>query len=161
MTYLEDIQAYIKELCTLHKKLRHGDGGTAFIPMSTADESGAIYNDIKDNYVKVVDASSSVREGDMVWVVQLLFMRNVNLNDVIGREAAMEQASKVTQEILYDFIARIRNQDDESCFFVTRLLDANIEPVALSDQSAVGWQYFFRFATQGPDYNENAWEDEV
>lgn len=161
MTYLEDIQAYIKELCTLHKKLLHGDGGTAFIPMSTADESGAIYPDIKNRYVKVVDASSTVREGDMVWAVQLLFMEKVDMNAVVGREAAMEQSSKVTQEILYDFIARIRNQDDESCFFVTRLLDANIEPVELSDQSHVGWQYFFRFATQGPDYNENAWEDEV
>lgn len=161
MTYLEDIQAYIRQLCTLHKKLLHGDGGTAFIPMSIADESGAIYPDIKNNYVKVVDASSTVREGDMVWVVQLLFMQNVSMNATIGREQAMELASKETQEILYDFIARIRNQDDESCFFITRLLDANIEPVALSDQSAVGWQYFFRFNTQGPDYNENAWEDEV
>jgi hypothetical protein len=44
---------------------------------------------------------------------------------------------------------------------MTRLLDGNIEPVALSDQSAVGWQYFLRFNTQGPDYNANAWEDDV
>jgi hypothetical protein len=97
----------------------------------------------------------------MVWVIQLAVMQNVSMNSTVGREQAMEIASRETQEILYDFIARIRNQDDESCSFMTRLLDGNIEPVALSDQSAVGWQYFLRFNTQGPDYNANAWEDDV
>lgn len=161
MTYFEQIQAYIKQLCTLHKKLLHGDGGTSFIPMTIADESGAVYPDIKQTYVKVVDASSTVREGDMVWVIQFVILQNISLNAAVGREASMELASKETQEILYDFIARIRNMDDESCSFITRLLDGNIEPVALSDQSAIGWQYFFRFNTQGPDYNINAWEDDV
>jgi hypothetical protein len=161
MTYFENIQAYIQELCQKHKKLLHGEGGTAFMPMTVADESGAIYPDIKPTYVKVLDASSSVREGDMVWVIQLAVMQNVSMNATVGREQAMEIASMETQEILYDFIARIRNQDDESCSFMTRLLDGNIEPVALSDQSAVGWQYFLRFNTQGPDYNANAWEDDV
>lgn len=106
MTYLSNIEAYIKELCEKHKQLLHGQGGTAFMPMASGGEAGAFYADIKPVYVRIADASHDAREGQITWEVIVEFLANVDISTY--REEAISQASNLTQEIMYDFDARIR-----------------------------------------------------
>lgn len=153
MTQLSQIEGYIRELCQLHKQLRHDDGGTAFIPYS----STLPISDLKQVYVRVADVTHNSREGQLVWEVILEFLYNMDIS--VAREEEVNTATNLTQKIMYDFHARIQKQVDESCGFMHTLLPATMDAIGLADQSAIGWSYAWRFTTGEPDLDTTAWED--
>jgi len=155
MTYFEDIENYLKGLAIKHKQLLHDNGGAAFIQMGIADEVTTV-TDRKKVYIRVMDVSSSIVNEYMSWVVQIAFLKEL---PAMRKNADVDAASKLTQQIMYDFDARIREQYDEECYFVKKLQSPSLEPVGLTDQSAIGWMYTWRFFTDQPDYDLNAWEE--
>lgn len=155
MTYFEDIENYLRELATKHKMLLHDNGGSAFIQMGIADEVTSVTNR-KKTYIRVMDVSSSINNEYMLWVVQIAFLKELTATRT---NADVDAASKLTQQIMYDFDSRIREQYEDECYFVKRLQTPTFEPVGLTDQSAIGWMYTWRFSTDQPDYDLNAWEE--
>jgi hypothetical protein len=155
MTYFEDIENYLKNLATKHKQLLHGNGGVAFIQMGIADEVTTV-NGRKKVYMKIMDVSSSIQNEYMIWTVSMVFLKEL---PAMRTNADIDAASKLTQEIMYDFEARIREQYNDECYFVKRLQPPTLEPVGLTDNSAIGWMYTWRFSTDQPDYDINAWEE--
>jgi hypothetical protein len=155
MTYYEDIENYIKELCIKHKMLVHGTNGVAFIEMGINGEVTTVTNR-KKTYVKMMEANCGFQNELLMWSVQIAFLTELPAKRT---NAQVNAASRLTQEIMYDFDARIRNTYDEECTFVNRLQNATMDPVGLTDNSAIGWLYTWRFSTWEPDYNVNAWEE--
>jgi hypothetical protein len=155
MTYYEDIENYIEELCRKHKLILHETGGNAFLQLGIAEEVTTVTNR-KKTYVKMLDATSTFDNEVLSWSVQIAFLQELPSKRT---NAIIDAASKLTQEILYDFNSRISNDLDEGCYFVNRLQSASIDPVGLTDLSAIGWTYTWRFTTDGPSYNANAWEE--
>jgi hypothetical protein len=156
MTYFEDIENYIKDLCIKHKKLLHGNGGVSFIQLGIDGETTTVTNR-KKTYLRMMDVSASeFNESALVWAVQMAFLYEL---PAMRTNADVDAASKLTQEILYDFAARIEAQLDEGCYFVNRLQSGTIDPVGITDNSAIGWAYTWRFLTDKPNYNANAWEE--
>jgi hypothetical protein len=155
MTYFEDIENYIEELCRKHKKILHENGGNAFLQLGIAEEVTTVTKR-KKTYVKMVDVSSTFANDVLNWAVQIAFLQELPTQRT---NSDIDAASKLTQEILYDFDSKINLDLDEGCYFVNRLQSASIEPVGLTDLSAIGWTYTWRFTTNGPTYNANAWEE--
>lgn len=155
MTYFEDIEAYLRDLATKHKELLHGNGGAAFIQLGIVDEVTSV-NNRKRTYMRVMDVSSSIVNEYMSWQVNIAFLKELPAKKT---NQDVDDASKLTQQIMYDFDARIRNQFEEECYFVKRLQSPSMDPVGFTDNSAIGWLYQWRFLTDQPDYNINAWEE--
>lgn len=155
MTYLSDITDYLQDLCEKHKKVLHNTNGKAFIPVPIDDESVSSIVGIKKTYVKIYTVTCSGRgESQIAWEVVIRFLTNLSAK---ATSADIQTAMNHTQEIMLDFDARIRHQHDEECFFIQRILDPSMTPVGLVDQSAIGWDYAFRFMTEGSTYNASAW----
>lgn len=155
MTYFEDIENFLRGLAIKHKLLQDGNGGTAFLQLGIVDEVTSV-NNRKKTYMRIMDVSSSIQNEYMIWTLQMAFLKELPASRT---NADIDSASKLTQQIMYDFDARIREQYDDECFFVKRLQSPTMDPVGLTDNSAIGWMYTWRFSTDQPDLNINAWEE--
>lgn len=162
MTYFSNIMGYIEDLCTKHKDLLHNTNGTAFIPMGIDDESAAIISGMKSTYVRINNISLQGRsENELFWSAQVIFLKN--LPATAATKTAIENARNLTQQIMFDFDARIRwehdlQDEDSRCFFITNILEPTMEPVGLVDQSAIGWSYTWRFTTERKNYDATKWQ---
>lgn len=156
MSKFSDIQNYLHFLATKHKKLKHGDNGTAFVGLHLADDNfGA--NKLKGLYIKIEDCSAQSKDGQIQWSVDILFLKNVSAT--AKRVEAITLASDETLSILQDFDARITKTFEEECFFMRSLLSSSYEPTGIMDQNAYGWRYTIRYTSYDPVFNINEWED--
>lgn len=159
MISFTEIQEYFRQLCREHVMLQHETNGVAFIPLNTDDESGSQVKGIKKTYVKLIDISSAGRdEYSLIYIVTLRFLKNLRVTE--ARKNELETAWNETQSIMFDIDARVRQdaEDDDKCFFANRLLEPSYELVELVDQSAVGWDYNFRFISDKKKYDATKWQ---
>lgn len=158
MTYLSNIQEYVRQLCREHVDLQHEVNGSAFIALYPGDETAATVPGIKPVYVKLVDVATAGRDEESVnWSITMEFLKNIPATST--QRSAIEEAWNETQRIMMDFDARIRQdaEDDDRCFFANNLLQPSMEIRERVDQYGFGWAYTWRFTADKQRHDPARW----
>ena len=155
------IENYFEDLCTYHKKLRHGDNGKKAFYRLTGEESSALNTNAADKALHI-DGYSGRYQGQAE-----LLSKPVNLTLKVlvkseGNSEAQREAAYITaEEIMDDLIAKISFDINASidCFPLYNIDFTSIafDRIGPEGQNSFGYRFVLPIRGDGPSYDSKNW----
>lgn len=159
---LSEIQDYNENLAHLHKDVLHNvDGRVAFARFKSDDQVTQITKNSAQNIVVIAEINGQMigPDGELRRGVAIIFASKAAAKG--NRQEAIDAANDKSEEIMLDFIAKYRYDQDNECD-----LAFDLENISWNDiegpwlQNYYGWMLFLPFKGWLPEYDQDKWNEE-
>lgn len=164
---LKDIEDILEQFSREHTDVQHGVGGkSAFVRLENHEHLDRLKNKEGFNLVLVAEAEGyRIGERDdkrMRWDITIRFA--CYAGKALSPDASRNAAKKLAEEIMFDFQARLEQQqeeDEENCGPLAMLVPEKISWAPIEDQpwflNHFGYDMVVPFESYTPGYRPEKW----